>query len=207
MAAMNITLVYRGSLPASQGDDKKSADKQRIRLEFSDQLRNLWAADPYFIKVVGGQEFAEATLESRRLKPTKLHGSYAFARVPVCGFRTLAIANTFNGLICHLNVTFLRREDPGAVVHGGDIDNRLKTLLDALRMPLHQNEVPAPQWGHDEAMLYCLLEDDSLISRLSVDTRRLWTSLPGTESLDYAELIIEASIVALRSHAATRVGF
>jgi hypothetical protein len=54
--------------------------------------------------------------------------------VPACGYRTLALANTFNGLICRLAITFLRREDPGAVVHGGDIDNRLNTLLDALRM-------------------------------------------------------------------------
>lgn len=204
---MNITLVYRGSLPASQADDKTSADKQRIRRVFSDQLKNLWEKDAFFARVAGGQEFALATLESHRLRPTGLHGSYAFAKVPICGFLTLAIANTFNGLICHLNVTFLRREDPGAVVHGGDIDNRLKTLLDALRMPLDKNEVPGNMYGQDEEMLYCLLEDDSLVSRLSVDTRRLWTSGHEEEPVDYAELLIEVSILALRPHTATRVGF
>jgi hypothetical protein len=34
-----------------------------------------------------------------------------------------------------LNILFLRADIPGKVVQSGDIDNRLKTLFDALRMP------------------------------------------------------------------------
>lgn len=204
---MEITLVYRGSLPASQSDDKKSAAKQAIRRVFSEQLQELWETDAHLRIVTGSQHFAEAVVQDRRLRPTALQGSYAFARVPMCGYRTLAIANTFNGLVCHLGITFLRREDPGAVIHGGDIDNRLKTLLDALRMPLADQEIPAHMWGRDNETLYCLLEDDSLVSRLSVDTRRLRTLRTENESSDYAELIVEASIVALRPHAGTRFGF
>ncbi|HZO42622.1 MAG TPA: hypothetical protein VFE97_25630 [Methylomirabilota bacterium] len=40
------------------------------------------------------------------------------------------------GLIVELDVLFLRPQLPGAVVSsGGDLDNRIKTLLDALRIP------------------------------------------------------------------------
>lgn len=52
----------------------------------------------------------------------------------------------------------------------GDIDNRLKTLFDALRLPNQTNELvgydnPAP----DENPFFCLLEDDSLITHVSVE--------------------------------------
>jgi len=36
------------------------------------------------------------------------------------------------GLVCGIRVLFLRREPPGRVYQGGDIDGRLKTLFDAL---------------------------------------------------------------------------
>lgn len=200
---MEVTLVYRGTLPASQGDDKHTDAKQRIRKCFSEQLRNLWEVDPHLRIVVGEQRFAEAILEKRRLQPLKLDRAYAFARVLVCGYRTLAIANTFNGIVCHLHVALFRREDPGAVVHGGDLDNRLKTLLDALRMPQAESEVPGNMWGKNEEMLYCLLEDDSLISRLSIETRRLRTPAAAGEGTDYAELVVDVTFKVLRPHMGT----
>jgi hypothetical protein len=38
-------------------------------------------------------------------------------------------------LICDLKVTMLRPGEPGGVISVGDIDNRLKTLFDALSIP------------------------------------------------------------------------
>jgi hypothetical protein len=93
------------------------------------------------------------------------------------------------------------------VVRGGDLDNRLKTLLDALRMPLAAKEVPGPQWGVDDPSPYCLLEDDSLVSRISIDTKRLRTRPTDQQGADYAELVVDASIVALRRHLGTQFGF
>jgi hypothetical protein len=41
------------------------------------------------------------------------------------------VRNSF-ALHCGLKVLFLRKEPPGKVYQGGDIDGRIKTLLDAL---------------------------------------------------------------------------
>ena len=56
----------------------------------------------------------------------------------------------------------------------GDIDNRLKTIFDALRMPASKDELggyETPEEG--ETPFYCLLTDDKLISRVSVETDTL----------------------------------
>ena len=45
-------------------------------------------------------------------------------------------------LTCGLKILFLRKEGPGKLIlQGGDIDNRLKTLLDALKMPSDLSEI------------------------------------------------------------------
>jgi hypothetical protein len=54
-------------------------------------------------------------------------------------------------LVARLSIVMLRPEPPGSIITaGGDIDNRLKTLFDALRMPKVISEIPngdAPQIG------------------------------------------------------------
>jgi hypothetical protein len=77
-------------------------------------------------------------------------------------------------LVAALDVTMLRPGVPGQLqVGAGDLDNCLKTLLDSLQVPkqnqLAENDSPTP----DEKPLYCLVEDDKLITKLSVDTDRL----------------------------------
>jgi hypothetical protein len=77
-------------------------------------------------------------------------------------------------LVADLDILLLRPEAPGNIVTtGGDIDNRLKTLLDALRVPSVQ-EIPKDLMPReDEAPFHCLLEDDSLITSVRVQTDRL----------------------------------
>lgn len=69
-----------------------------------------------------------------------------------------------------LSIVMLRPGVPGGLVRDGDIDNRLKTLFDALHPPQ-----AAPK-SHTEGSMFCLLEDDSQIESVSVQTRRLWDS-------------------------------
>ena len=78
-------------------------------------------------------------------------------------------------LICELDILLLRSEEPGNIItQAGDIDNRLKTLLDSLRCPHNPNEIPAGVApAPDETPFHCLLEDDNLITHLSVTTDRL----------------------------------
>ena len=69
-------------------------------------------------------------------------------------------------LICAVEILYLRYGDPGQVLTmTGDLDNRLKTLFDALRMPTNASELGsfvAP--SVDEQPFFCLLEDDLVIT-------------------------------------------
>jgi hypothetical protein len=87
-------------------------------------------------------------------------------------------------LYAELDILVLRPEAPGAIIsHAGDIDNQLKTLFDALRRPVDDNEVPR-SWSPaiDEQPLFCLLDDDKLITRVNVEVDRLLT--PGANPKD-----------------------
>jgi hypothetical protein len=61
---------------------------------------------------------------------------------------------------------------------GGDIDNRLKTLLDALRMPSNVEAKQARIDTPDDDPIHCLLQDDALVTKVSVETDRLLRPAP-----------------------------
>ena len=98
-------------------------------------------------------------------------------------FRFLPLITKDLDLVCTLEILILRRENPGDLVKtGGDIDNRIKTLFDALRVPHGLDEIPTgvlPLQGEDP--FYCLLEDDSLIVDFKVSTDRLLAPPPPGE--------------------------
>ncbi len=80
-------------------------------------------------------------------------------------------------LLAELDILMLRPEAPGAIISRGDIDNSLKTLLDALRAPNNEQEVGGSARQSSWASpTFTLLEDDRLISRVNVDTDRLLNS-------------------------------
>jgi hypothetical protein len=78
-------------------------------------------------------------------------------------------------LLCSLDILFLRRDIPGSAIQAGDIDNRIKTVIDALRAPQSQNELVGTDQkpGRDDDPLYCLLWDDRQVSHLTVETDTL----------------------------------
>ncbi len=83
-----------------------------------------------------------------------------------------------NAMHCALNVLLLKSEAPDALLNNrGDIDNRLKTLFDALRVP-SKSHMPkiAAETSKDENPLYCLLQDDSLVTDLRIRSDRLLTT-------------------------------
>lgn len=52
------------------------------------------------------------------------------------GFNWLPLVREELGIAAALDILFLRRDAPGKIIGGGgDIDNRLKVLFDALRKP------------------------------------------------------------------------
>jgi hypothetical protein len=98
-------------------------------------------------------------------------------------------------LLCELDVLFLRPDRPGDVLRSGDIDNRMKTIFDALRVPSQESElggylVPAD----DETPFFCLLEDDNLITRITVEADRLWEPTAPEAGVNDARLVIKVGI-------------
>lgn len=172
---MFFTLTYDGTL-ASRGS---ATVKHQIRCALHPQLKALWQLPP--LTVYPKSIDTEAT------------GDGAGAMVSTVGGNSFAaLVHDVYHLRARLRILMLRRESPGGLtMHGGDIDNRLKTLFDALQRPQRPQEIPAG-WDptEDERPLHCLLDDDRLITRVDVDTAR-WL-VPGDP--DEIRLVINVEL-------------
>ncbi|MGO9025279.1 MAG: hypothetical protein ACLQIQ_13435 [Beijerinckiaceae bacterium] len=199
---MKFTLTYDGSLPASANKAKNQA-KWDIRAKFHPQLKDLWANHPalsafeiegrYFPRSGGATLRQEHHLNPLGVKwgptdPSSVYDLCESIEKHGAWFRPLVRESC--ALHCGLKIIFLRKERPGKIYQGGDIDGRIKTLLDALTMPQHVEQV-LEKTPHDDP-IYCLLEEDSLVSGLQVETERLLTT--DDYPVDYARLIIEVDV-------------
>jgi hypothetical protein len=91
---------------------------------------------------------------------------------------------------------FLRRDNPGSLItHGGDIDNRIKVMFDGLKMPKQVKELGDYAMGADENPFFCLLEDDKLVTSVSVTTDRLIVPQKSEENIHDVLLAIHVTIV------------
>lgn len=151
---MQFRLTYRGELKANG----RPAEKQALRRHFHAQLRELWNQAP----LNSCERFLQ---EGDELSVLTEMEPFTFAPL-IC--ERLA-------LVAELDITFLRPGAPGDLVRqGGDIDNRMKTLLDSLCVPPHPNGIPVGDTpGEGETPMFCLLGDDGLVVRLNVETDRL----------------------------------
>lgn len=201
---MRFHLVYSGSLPASASSSKPS-DVRRIREDLHPQLANLWATHPALkaLNEDGAKRIANNThllgmqqptaRQMMRLVPQEYQDVIPELSVGTCKYIPLVRESLH--LSCELEILFLRQQDPGALVsQGGDIDNRVKTLLDALRMPSKDEQDRSQQ--PENSSLYCLMESDTLVSRLDIDTDRLL--FPQSERPHEVHLVIEVSLNVLR---------
>lgn len=95
-----------------------------------------------------------------------------------------------------MNILFLRRDNPGNLIaSGGDIDNRIKVLFDGLKMPDTVSDLGGIPLGPDEDPFFCLLEDDSLITSVSITTDRLLIPQESDENVHDVCLIIHATVL------------
>ncbi|MFD9431470.1 hypothetical protein [Streptomyces sp. NPDC060002] len=159
---MHFTLTYNGQLPSSSN----AKVKHDIRRKLHPQLKELWRTHPALAH--------SANLVTRNSGEEE-DSSDASLLTDIQGNDFASLVHPRQYLYAELDILMLRPEAPGAVISkAGDIDNQLKTLFDALRRPTDQSEVPS-SWSPtpDEAPLYCLLEDDKLITKVSVETDRL----------------------------------
>lgn len=196
---MEFRLTYRGLLMSTQRDpmtnqnDARAGHKHEIRRIFHSQLKRLWESVPHLVAGARtGPGFLIDGPSDRRTAESLAN------RFQSNGYRFVPLVTEDLGLIVGLEILYLRRSKPGRIVSAGDIDNRLKTLFDALRMPTNSNELGPyrePQEGEDP--FYCLLEDDDLMTKVSVETDTLLEDISDVPNMHDAHLVIT---VRLRPH-------
>jgi hypothetical protein len=187
---MRFRLTYEGELQATQGEPRDeqrvplAAHKQTIRKEFHGQMKRLWATNKFLkgnipedgvqvrpggvVWVVGAHALDASP---KRLVPLVDYVASKFHRN---GYRFVPLVCEEFSLLCSLDILFLRRDFRAGVVHAGDLDNRVKTLIDALRMPKSANELKGHENpGSGEDPFFCLLEEDNLVTALTVDSGML----------------------------------
>lgn len=178
---MEFTLIYKGNLPTRASP----SIKQEIRRDFHTQLKKLWTFPPLKDYTQRENDYLD-----EKNPQTFIHRLGDFKFVP--------LVNKKFDVIAEIKLVLLHPEPPGLIItHGGDIDNRLKILFDSLQMPRNIDELPTGDSPReDESPFFCLLEDDKLITRVSVETDTLLD--PKKES-PYVELLIQVKTKVTRT--------
>ena len=208
---MRFRLVYTGEIKASQnahpanGVEKHVAHKHNIRKHFHQQLRRLWTTDKF--------------LSEHRVDPAAYGVDVSASQVGAFWgpdpnnqiALSAAVANLYQEhsyrfvplvreqwfLTCSLRILFLRQDGVNTTLHSGDIDNRVKTIIDALTKPSHAAHLQShPKPNDDEDPFYCLLENDRLVTGLQIETDTLLTPPTGnsSEGLRQASIVVSVEV-------------
>jgi len=171
---MRFRLFYRGNLQANARPQQK-ADLRRV---FHNQLEVLWQQDP----LSSMAKYIYPNYQPNDCYLGEQRGNTIF--YPIVSGKIWTIAE--------LDILMLRPGNPGSIWEGGgDIDNRLKTLFDSLKVP----DTNAAHHHEGQDRLFCLLQDDKLITRVSVETDRLLDPDPDRRS----EVILMIQVHVLAS--------
>ena len=189
---MQFRLLYDGRLPSKGAQDSRIVAHE-IRKVFHKQLLELWQRHDFLKTFIEGKTpktFPDGELVSVMSKMADNFTRY--------GFRWLPLIRNSSGVACSLDILFLRREEPGAVVHAGDIDNRIKVLFDAMQMPEELNQVQGFSPDSDEDPFLCLLQNDRHITDFRVTSDRLLTPTASGHK-DDVRLIIHVKALVVRN--------
>jgi hypothetical protein len=207
---MRFRLTYEGELKASGRDpetgqrDPMAEHKQAIRKVFHAQLRQLWATNEFLHShTLYRDEFRLTPARAGQTLGRIYTGGGTGPQIPLAeyiaskfelnGYRFVPLVCEDFSLLCSLQILFLRRDFPSGVVSAGDLDNRIKTLIDTLRMPKSANELRGNETpSEDEKPFFCLLEDDDLVTGLSVETDMLLN--PDRSDSNQVKLVISVEL-------------
>ena len=196
---MEFHLTYNGELlKACTNGNRRVWEKHQIRREIHKQLVTLWGTHP-LLKFYSQDHHVEGPSHGMYFVAHALTSPEQIAKRHE-GYVPL-VSEEF-GTFCDLNILFLRAEPVGQIIKrnagGGDIDNRLKTLLDALCIP-QRGAVPEPrqQDDPDPSPMFVLLSDDSLVTSLNVRADRLLTT--STDDPAEACVVIQVNVKVVDS--------
>jgi hypothetical protein len=219
---VEFRLTYHGLLLSDQDrhgrvEPSRAKHKQEIRKQLHLQLKRLWEISPYLstpsrpppaplplpgtLPVTG----IGRVLGRPDPKHTAAHLANRFSRN---GYRFVPLVLRELELLCGIEILFLRMGDPGGVINRvGDLDNRLKTLFDALTMPRDASQLgPYAEPDSGEDPFYCLLEDDSVITKATVESDRLLEPISTPSNENDARVVITVRLRAGRVNA-SNIGF
>lgn len=143
---MHITLTYKGQI---QGNARKQSDVWRLRRSFHDQLLKLRSTEQF--------EYVQKCSD-----PQSPDG---YIGIDIGDSRYIPFVTSKMRTRCSLYVRVLRGiRQYNPVLGNVDLDNRIKTLIDALRSPQQIGELK----DSDKTVSLVLLQDDSLIDGITV---------------------------------------
>ncbi|MER8964510.1 hypothetical protein NKI25_02100 [Mesorhizobium sp. M0808] len=206
---MRFRLTYEGELKAGQKDpddnqwDRMAEHKQAIRKVFHRQLKHLWETNRFLREhevfptdySTGRSAPNDAARRSRSANERLSLLQAVAGQYHENGYRFVPLVRDTMSLLCSLDILFLRRDIPGSVLTAGDLDNRIKTLIDALRKPKGANELrgnETPAAGEDP--FFCLLEDDKSVSQFAVESDALLDPPTGDKEADRRQVRIVITV-------------
>jgi hypothetical protein len=188
---MQFTLTYAGPVLSSGNNTKRGGHKHELRRAFHQQLRRVWQIFPK-LGQVGAPGLVDEWVHYDGI-PTL--ASYRAALFGAYGYKFVPLVTPDDGVFTSLEMLLLRPEVHGTLVQSGDLDGRLKSIMDALRVPQSEDEVShAGPPAADEVPFFCLLQDDSLISKLTIATDTLLEPVSGGYDVNHARLVISVDI-------------
>lgn len=197
-APMEFYLTYEGPLKPRAS----AADKHAIRKALHPQLRELWRRTPF----LNGQSSGPVVLtdDGPTLDPHTIES--LSNRFNQYGFRWVPLVTDSMSLLCEIDILFLRHGRPGTLITGGDIDNRLKSVFDALQKPQQLSELGGATPTPEEAPFFCLLQDDKLITKVGTTTAPLLEPLTAERGPEHAHLVMKIVVRPYELHIAN-MGF
>lgn len=172
---MRFSLTFQGDLPP-RGSPTQI---QNVREQFDPQMRRLWNTEPLIgsANYIDPQYLPNDCYVPRTVKSTEY--------VPLVSDKLALRAS--------LSVMLYSSDLPGGMLSHGDIDNRMKTLLDALTVPPVQQASDNPV---KDGRTFCLLDDDRFVSELTIRNERLLTLDVGSRQ---SLAIIDVKLIAARA--------
>jgi hypothetical protein len=187
---VEFRLLYEGKLRPS-ANRGHALETHEIRKKFHPQLRRLWKISPNLRTMAENIGLGESQ-KSGPLRKLSMDEYFDLGIISIgnkkrtkAGYNLVPLVTSDMALRCSLDILLLRpQENKNRYIYSqGDIDGQLKTLFDALRRPTNRNETGGSDPQDGENPLFCLLEDDRLISEVRVNSDELLV-LPDRKELE-----------------------
>ena len=197
--SMEFRLTFQGELFADSKRDanrrlSRATHKHKIRKKLHPQLRKLWENR--------SQYQPPGHFMISQTPPGLEHTSEALSkRFSIGNFKFVPLVTRDLDVYCSVEILLLRPDPQLTIVNreSGDVDNRLKTLFDAFSTPRE-----TAQFGGfstpdaNEIPFFTLLEDDSLITKASVETDTLLEPVSDPPSVSDVRAIITVRVWPIR---------